>query len=224
MVDRVALRWLFAGLIAATMAAASGWLWGILRADGLTPIDGFFLALFAALVGWNSLAFWMSCAGACGRFGGWNGDGLNWPTPAQSPPSRSRTAVVMPVCNEDTERVFAAVMAIHESASEQGALFDFFVLSDSTDAARHEREVAVWRSLRERDAARWTNLYYRHRPENVGRKSGNLKQFCENWGALYDYLVVLDADSLMTGETLRMLVSLMDFNPRAALKIGRAHV
>jgi len=61
------------------------------------------------------------------------------------------------------------------------------------------------------------NVYYRHRARNVGRKSGNIQDFCEHWGALYDYMVVLDADSLMTGETLVRLVGLMDENPRAAL-------
>ena len=60
-------------------------------------------------------------------------------------------------------------------------------------------------------------IFYRHRHRNIGRKSGNIQDFCENWGALYDYMVVLDADSLMTGETLGALVRLMDANPRAGL-------
>jgi membrane glycosyltransferase len=38
-----------------------------------------------------------------------------------------------------------------------------------------------------------------------------------NWGALYEYMVVLDADSLMTAATLTRLVDIMDANPRAAL-------
>ncbi len=45
-------------------------------------------------------------------------------------------------------------------------------------------------------------IFYRHRHRNIGRKSGNIQDFCENWGSLYDYMVMLDADSLMTGETL----------------------
>ena len=60
-------------------------------------------------------------------------------------------------------------------------------------------------------------LFYRHRHRNIGRKSGNIQDFCENWGAHYDYIVVLDADSLMQGECLGRLVRLMDANPRTAL-------
>jgi membrane glycosyltransferase len=60
-------------------------------------------------------------------------------------------------------------------------------------------------------------VFYRHRHRNIGRKSGNIQDFCENWGSHYDYMVVLDADSLMSGETLTSLVRLMDANPRAAL-------
>ena len=60
-------------------------------------------------------------------------------------------------------------------------------------------------------------MFYRHRTRNIGRKAGNIQDFCENWGQLYDYMVILDADSLMTGEALVQLVGLMDANPRAAL-------
>ena len=60
-------------------------------------------------------------------------------------------------------------------------------------------------------------IFYRHRPKNTGRKAGNIQDFCENWGQLYDYMVILDADSLMTGKTLSQLVGLMDANPRVAL-------
>ncbi|KTF08227.1 glucosyltransferase MdoH, partial [marine sediment metagenome] len=29
---------------------------------------------------------------------------------------------------------------------------------------------------------------------------GNLKEFCERWGANYESMIVLDADSVMSGE------------------------
>jgi membrane glycosyltransferase len=61
------------------------------------------------------------------------------------------------------------------------------------------------------------SIFYRHRAKNTGRKAGNIQEFCENWGQLYDYMVILDADSLMTGKTLSQLVGLMDANPRVGL-------
>jgi membrane glycosyltransferase len=94
--------------------------------------------------------------------------------------------------------------------------FEFYVLSDSTDPqcwVAEEREWCRLRSVVGGDA----RVYYRHREKNVARKSGNIADFCRNWGSLYDYMVVLDADSLMTGETLVRLKRLMDANPRTAL-------
>ena len=62
-------------------------------------------------------------------------------------------------------------------------------------------EVGAWRTLRasNKDA----RIYYRRREHNSGHKSGNIAAFCQNWGTLYDYMVVLDADSLMTGHAAR---------------------
>src|SRR3546814_17450996 len=61
------------------------------------------------------------------------------------------------------------------------------------------------------------SVYYRHRPRNLARKSGNIADFCESWGYRYDYMVVLDADSVMSGDCLTRLVGRMDRNPRVGL-------
>jgi membrane glycosyltransferase len=216
--ERDAIRWSFMGLVLATVAAGATGLWNILRVDGVTPLEGAFLALFVILCTRNSTSFWMSCAGAYAlssrRFDG----GLSWPADAD-PALRgttSRTAIVMPICDEDVARVFAGLVAMHDSVIETGAAdrFDFFVLSDTRKDDCYRAELVQWRRLREEGR---TNIYYRRRTHNHGRKSGNIAEFCENWGALYDYMAVLDADSLMTGRTLATLVRLMDENPRAAL-------
>ena len=60
-------------------------------------------------------------------------------------------------------------------------------------------------------------LFYRNRADNRGRKAGNIADFCRRWGARYSYFVVLDADSVMSGETLVRLVRLMEANPDAGL-------
>ena len=51
------------------------------------------------------------------------------------PPNQPRTAIVMPVYNEDPSRVFAGIYASYRSLEETGWLsrFDFFVLSDTTN-------------------------------------------------------------------------------------------
>ncbi len=49
------------------------------------------------------------------------------------------------------------------------------------------------------------------------RKSGNIDDFCRRWGSQYSYMVVLDADSVMTGDCLCGLVRLMEANPNAGI-------
>jgi hypothetical protein len=48
-------------------------------------------------------------------------------------PAEARTAVIMPICNEDVTTVFAGLRATCESLTASGAqrLFDVFVLSDT---------------------------------------------------------------------------------------------
>ena len=47
------------------------------------------------------------------------------------------------------------------------------------------------------------SIFYRHRPENTARKSGNIDEWVTRFGADYECMLILDADSLMTGDTHR---------------------
>ncbi|HEX3485705.1 MAG TPA: glucans biosynthesis glucosyltransferase MdoH [Micropepsaceae bacterium] len=211
-------RWLFLGLVVSSTVVADQPVWSVIRVDGLSVLEIFLFTLFTILFAWIAASFWLACIGAYVRRQ--NIDVL--PTPPDvgwTPPhqDRSRTAIVMPVFNESAARIFAGLAAIRESVrGAHGQGFDYFVLSDTTNPELQKIEEDEWRRLRD-SAPGEPNIYYRHRPRNIGRKSGNIQDFCQNWGSHYDYMVVLDADSLMTGETLVRLVGLMDQNPRAAL-------
>lgn len=61
------------------------------------------------------------------------------------------------------------------------------------------------------------HIYYRRRAQNTARKSGNIEDFCNRWGAEYDFMLVLDADSLMTAETIVKMARLMEANPHAGI-------
>lgn len=61
------------------------------------------------------------------------------------------------------------------------------------------------------------NMYYRRRPINVARKSGNIEDFCQKWGAFYDFMIVLDADSLLTGQTMLTMTLLMETNKQTGI-------
>src|SRR5262249_46969362 len=60
-------------------------------------------------------------------------------------------------------------------------------------------------------------LYYRRRPVASDKKAGNIAEWCRRWGAAYDYMVVLDADSLMSGKALVRLAGALERNPDVAL-------
>ena len=195
-------------VLASTVAAVTQ-MAGVFEVDGFSLRELVILGLFAILFAWIASSFWMTVFGAFARFT----RAQLLPLKPASGPSAARTAILMPVFNEDVARVFSGVRAIQEAA---GADFDFFILSDSTNPASWVAEELAWQSLK-RELGEEARIYYRHRARNTGRKAGNIQEFCENWGQLYDYMVILDADSLMTGKTLAHLVGLMDSNPRAAL-------
>jgi membrane glycosyltransferase len=128
------------------------------------------------------------------------------------------TAIVFPVYNEDTVRVYEGLRATYESLAKTGQLerFDFFILSDSTDPDKWVEEERRWFDLiRELDAL--GKVYYRRRLVNDARKSGNVRDFLNTWGKRYRYFICCDADSVMRGQTLVDLVKLMEVHPTAGM-------
>jgi membrane glycosyltransferase len=128
------------------------------------------------------------------------------------------TAIVFPIYNEDVVRVYEGLRATYESLEKAGELekFDFFILSDSTNPDKWIEEERRWLELI-RDLDALGRIYYRRRFNNEGKKSGNVRDFLNNWGRRYRYFIVFDADSLMRGETVVDLVKLMEANPQVGL-------
>jgi len=131
-------------------------------------------------------------------------------------PLTARTAIVMPVYNESSAEVFGALSAMYDEVArlEEGPLFDFFVLSDTRVEPIAKREVELWNLLKSEGRDR---LFYRRRVENRGKKAGNIEDFVRSWGAHYEHLLILDADSLMTADTIRDLALVMQSNPQAGI-------
>ncbi len=133
-------------------------------------------------------------------------------------PLDARTAIVMPICNEDPSRVMAGVRAIYESLEADGRLpgFDFFILSDSSNPDNWVAEEVAWAGL-VRELGAGGRLFYRKRRVNTNKKAGNIADFCRRWGSHYRYMVVLDADSIMTGGAIVALARMMERNPGVGL-------
>ena len=143
-------------------------------------------------------------------------------TPAAiAQPVGARTAVVMPVCNEEVSRVIEGLRVTYESVLRTGRLADcdFFLLSDSNDPNRWIEEEAAWLALTQQLGAQG-RIFYRKRRVGINKKAGNLADFCRRWGRHYTYMVVLDADSIMSGGAIVRLAQLMEANPKVGIIQG----
>jgi len=210
-------RAVFALLVLATMTAVIIALARILGADGLGVLDLAMLALFSLTTPWVIIGFWNALIGLWLLRASRDPVGRVNPLVHTPPPDgarRSRTAVVMPIYNEAPEQVFRHLDTVVRSVEALGedAHIEFFLLSDTRRAEIHVEEEARFAAYRSRHA-RPERLHYRRRADNVGHKAGNLREFCENQGGDFDYMVVLDADSVMSGAAIQRLIRAMDANP-----------
>ncbi|TWU18959.1 glucans biosynthesis glucosyltransferase MdoH [Allorhodopirellula heiligendammensis] len=203
----------------------------IVVADGGTnPMETVSLALFAILFTWISFSCSLGTFGFLYQLppmrrwrSGGERDGILPEEPSSAPDvpestaEPTRTAILVPVYNESPTRVFAAVAAMREQLQDASfstgeiSKFDFFVLSDTTDPDVWLEEEWCWseilklhelRNSAADPASDEIGIFYRHRSRNDARKAGNIAEFCENWGSHYEFMIVLDADSLMTAETM----------------------
>ena len=213
-------RWLFFGLVAGTTLIGIGMMLDIVRGNGITALELVILVLFAATFCWITIAFWNAVIGFVLRVLRRDPLSLERAPAARNRdgPIVSRTALVMPVHNEDPGRVISGLAAMLRSLARtgHGDQFDVYLLSDTTDPTIARAEEAAWTTLRQR-LGRPAGVYYRRRAANLGRKAGNIADFCLRWGSHYDFMVVLDADSIMCGSAVVELVRTMEANPRAGL-------
>ncbi|MCJ2049116.1 glucans biosynthesis glucosyltransferase MdoH [Methylobacterium sp. J-070] len=207
-----------------TLVTAGGlaWLAALAYPAGVSPLAWAVLVLFSLVMGWQAF---VACQYVYGLVAPMLGNrtisALERRAGADAVPAGpGRTAAVVAIHAEDAVAVFARLRVMARSLARAGAeSIDIFVLSDTRDgaiAAVEEHEFAriqAWAAT-DPDLPR---IRYRRRTENVGRKAGNIGEFCRSYGAEYAFMIVLDADSLMTGSTMARLVGLMNESPRTGL-------
>jgi membrane glycosyltransferase len=212
-------RLLLAALVIAPTLVAMYAAGGVLPHQGRTALELGIVFFFGLLFTWISIGFWTAALGfllLATRRDRWRVTALAEAGDAPLDPAL-RTAIVMPICDEPVERIFAGLRAIHASLARTGELerFDLYVLSDTPDAATWAAEEQAWFAwCRE---IGFDRVFYRHRLARVHRKSGNVADFCRRWGSQYRYMVVLDADSVMSGEAIVRLVRIMEARPDAGM-------
>ncbi|MDF7670205.1 glucans biosynthesis glucosyltransferase MdoH [Orbaceae bacterium ESL0721] len=186
-------------------------------------IQAIIITLFAILFCWISIGFWTSIMGLIVTIMGRDRYTIAVPpNPAAHIKSQHRTALVMPICNEDVARVFAGLRATYQSLVETGHAncCDFYILSDTNDADLYVNELKAWADFnaeKRESEDNGCNIFYRHRKRRVKRKSGNIDDFCRRFGNQYEYMMILDADSIMTGDCILQMIAMMELNPKAGI-------
>lgn len=222
-VDARQLFWrrsMIAILVISSIGLLALWMSYLLFADGFSVSGLVMLAAFVMTLPYLTLTFWSSLIGFLVlRF---SRDPIASVLPAAARAklnavSRSRTAVVMPTRNEDPEEVIRRLgaMASWLDSEAPDEHYEFFILSDTLDPAIARKEEEVFAAWRE-SAVRPERLHYRRRTSNEGFKAGNVREFMERHGDRFEFMLVLDSDSVMSADAIRRLVSIMD----ADAKIG----
>lgn len=127
-------------------------------------------------------------------------------------------AIVMPIYGEDVDSVFSRIEIMYNSLSKEKekSSFDFYVLSDTQNIEKWVKEETTFFELVKRLDA-FGKIFYRKRKMNVNKKSGNIADFCRRWGNKYKYMIILDADSLLTEKCIVQLTQLMEENPSTGI-------
>lgn len=202
---------------AALLTAAFAYeLYGVLSVVRVTPLQLGFLVLSTISFGWIALGT-LSCAmGFLPLFAGEKADSVRLAKKITTP--AHRTALLFPVHHEDPASIAGTITAIAEEleAVGQTKAFDIFILSDTRGEAAGMAEEAAYRELIERLHGTIA-VYYRRRIEATARKAGNIKDWVERFGGGYEQFIILDADSVMSGEALVKLALAMDADPHAGL-------
>ena len=182
-------------------------------------VDWVLLVPFALVMTWECFIVWQLVLGFIICLQGQEGETKLERRAAALEPiatGRSRTALLVPIHEEDPTAVFNKVKIVLRSIARLGPDddIDLHVLSDTRTEGVAKGERAEWERLDDDMPGR---CFYRRRLVNTGRKAGNIAEFLDRRGSGYDFAIVLDADSLMSGSAIRRLIRLMEENARIGL-------
>lgn len=196
------------------MLATAGLLWvmlGWFSDMGISGVEAVLLALICFNFFWISFTVSTVLAGLFSLT-------RQSPRPAKGPAEPLNVALLMPIYNEVPWYVLGNARSMLEELQARGGAhrFAMFILSDTRDdtiAAQEQASVAALRATLSAEI----ELYYRRRPQNTDRKVGNIADWVARWGGTWQGMLVLDADSLMTGRAIARLTDALARDPGAGL-------
>ncbi|WP_350335372.1 glucans biosynthesis glucosyltransferase MdoH [Coralliovum pocilloporae] len=201
-------------------AALSGWcsweMFSILSMQGLSILEAMMGFAFTLSFIWIALACVNAMIGTTTLLGGLLSS--RWRTEAQGPTDHLDVALLLPTYNESPSMVLGNAVAMLQELgqAETKHQFSLYVLSDTTDYAVVVKEIQAIQAAR-RLLPDGTRLYYRRRDKNIGKKAGNIAEWCRRWGGRYDAMLTLDADSLMSSRAIISLSDALASDPTAGL-------
>ena len=211
-------RFLFFSTIFGLTSLATWFMADLLWREGISGLEIVLLGLFVVLFAHIAAGFCTALVGFYVLNRGGDSCRISGTGAADDDGPLASTAIVMPVFNEDVSRVFEGLRVIYRSVQETKKLehFDFFILSDSNRPNQWIQEEVAWVELC-KQVGGFGKIFYRKRRHQINKKSGNVADFLRRWGKNYRYMVVLDADSIMTGRALVRLATLMERNPQVGI-------
>lgn len=175
-------------------------MYAVLRTNTVTFLQWVFLVLFSINFIWIAFAFAQASLGFVLRLSPWRGSRPEWEGDVPF-----KTAILLPVHREEPHRIASAIRVMRdELLAKAPGQYAFFVLSDTNEAhAWVAEEYALTPLLNSDDSG--CPVYYRKRLKNTERKAGNIGDWVRRWGAGYPAMLILDADSVMTADTIMKL-------------------
>ena len=214
-------RLAFAFLVITSALALLGLMASALFATAPDAIGVAMLMLFALTLPWTTIGFWNAVIGFGLMHFARDPAGLVAPHLRSIQGDEaidSSTALLICIRHEDTERLERNLGWMLDGLARTGQAqwFHLYMLSDSdqVDIVEGERQVAA--RLTER-FGKQLEITYRRREASSGFKAGNIRDFCERWGHLHPFAIVLDADSVMTPAAMLRLVRIMQAQPRIGI-------
>ena len=220
----IALRWRrigFTALVVGSSTALLALMAATLFAAGPDLTGAAMLLLFALTLPWTTIGFWNAVIGFALMSFARDPAGLVAPhlrSITGDEKITSTTALLVCIRNEDAARLSRSLAWMLEGliATGEARWFHLYILSDSNQPEIISEEQRLAAAIADRFGTALT-ITYRRREQSVGYKAGNIRDFCERWGGLHQFAIVLDADSLMTPAAMLRLVRIMQVQPRIGI-------
>ena len=213
-------RCVFFLLVLLTMAGLLALFVSTLAIDGFDGFDALLTVVFLFILPWSVIGFWNAAIGLVLMRRSRDAEGVLGSGMIVSADERIRrsTAILLTIRNEALPPIERAARIMLDGllASGSARKLHLYLLSDTTDTAIATAEETIAGALAA-DYGPDLGVTYRRRSDNTDFKAGNIRDFCERWGDAHDFMITLDADSLMSAKAMLRLIRIVEGDDRLGI-------